>query len=150
VISADGSFVAFASTCNDLLATTDQLTVEDVFLRDLVKGTVTRVSASTSGGEGNGDSFDPQLSADGRYVAFTSYAKNLVSGSVSDGLHVYLRDMVAKKTTRVDPDMIGDKVIDSADTFALAANGAAVAFLGHGSVPPSDVEDVQIYLRYLR
>jgi Tol biopolymer transport system component len=82
-ISADARFVAFASESTNL-ADGDLNSASDIFVRDLtgkndlsVKGAIVRVSVSANGTEGNGGSFNPSLSADGRFVAFESEARNL-------------------------------------------------------------------------
>jgi Tol biopolymer transport system component len=78
-ISADGRFVAFVSTAGDLVATKDTNDQSDVFVRDLQSGTTTLVSINKKGtSSGNGSSFHPQISADGRFVAFDSKANDLV------------------------------------------------------------------------
>src|SRR5205823_6032296 len=77
-ISADGRFVAFVSAASNLdPADTD--TGVDVFVRDLLANTTTLVSRATgaAGAKGNGVSFEPSVSADGRFVAFRSVASNL-------------------------------------------------------------------------
>jgi len=151
VISADGNFVAFDSTCSDLLPTKDQFDFGDVFVKDLTTGALTKVSVSTTGGEANGNSFTPQISADGRYVAFTSYASNLVAGDTNLVQDVFVRDMASKKTMRVDLDADGQQIDDGADTFAFASNGGSVAFLVYQSLLPADTTgEGQIYLRSLR
>lgn len=65
-------------------------------------GTTTRVSVSSAGQQGNyGDSWGPSLSADGRFVAFTSYASNLVAGDTNDAWDIFVheRDGVAGAPT---------------------------------------------------
>src|SRR5215216_844258 len=77
-ISADGRYVAFISTSPDLVEG-DTNDATDVFVRDLQEGTTRRVSVDDPEAEGKaGRSFAPSISADGRYVVFTSYARNLV------------------------------------------------------------------------
>jgi hypothetical protein len=61
---------------------------------------ISRVSVATDGTEGNHYSFDPSISADGRYVAFYSYASNLVSGDTNNALDIFVYDTVAN-TTRI-------------------------------------------------
>ena len=77
-ISADGRHVAFNSHASNL-AQDDTNGAMDVFLRDLDAGTTMRVSVSTSGEQANGPAWDGAISGDGRYVAFSSSADNLVS-----------------------------------------------------------------------
>ena len=80
------AYVAFTSSANDLVANVTynaQYNAQNVFVRDLQTGTTTLVSVSTNGiNSGNGDSYSPTISADGRYVLFHSKASNLASGSV--------------------------------------------------------------------
>src|SRR3989338_8050860 len=78
-ISDDGRFVAFEGLFNaDDLVTDDTNGHGDIFVRDRQSGNTTRVSVASGGTEGDGGSFQPSISADGRFVAFTSSASNLV------------------------------------------------------------------------
>ncbi|HEX8870959.1 MAG TPA: hypothetical protein VF821_35175, partial [Lentzea sp.] len=90
-ISADGRFVAFQSAEEDLVAG-DTNGSWDIFLRDVVTRTTTRVSVDSAGAEANGNSLQPAISADGRHVAFTSYATNLGAGNTF-GYSLYVRDL---------------------------------------------------------
>ena len=88
VISAHGRFVAFESLASDLVANDTNSTV-DIFVRDLKTGTTSLVSVNSAGtGSGNRFSISPFISADGRFVAFNSFATDLVdndtNGTVSD------------------------------------------------------------------
>ncbi len=96
-ISADGRYVAFYSDASNLVAG-DTNGARDVFVRDLQTGETTRVSVSSSGAEANGDSFAPALSADGRYVAFSSAGTNLVDGDTNDANDIFIRDRQANTT----------------------------------------------------
>src|SRR5260370_37912708 len=60
-----------------------------------------RISLTNGGGEGNGDNYFPVVSADGRFVAFTSTSKNLVALPSSNLLDTYVRDRVAGTTERI-------------------------------------------------
>ena len=73
----------------------------DVFVRDHLNGTTRRVSISTDGVEGDGRSFNPAISADGRYVVFESDASNLVSGDTNAGSDVFVHDRQHHRTVRV-------------------------------------------------
>ena len=81
-ISADGRYVAFASSAANLVAG-DSNGVGDVFLRDRLSAVTTRVSVATGGGQGSGDSSTPAISGDGHIVAFSSAAPDLVAGDTN-------------------------------------------------------------------
>lgn len=108
-ISARGRFVAFSSDASNLVAgDTNRCEDEggrrscvDVFVRDRVAGTTTRVSVSSSGKQANHDSESPVISADGRFVAFSSRASNLVAGDTNDNPDVFVRDRVTGTTALV-------------------------------------------------
>lgn len=95
VISGDGKFVAFGSNATNLVAG-DSNGFTDVFLRDLVTSTTSRVSISTNGAQGNSTSNVPSISKDGRFIAFSSSAGNLVP---SNGRGTYVRDRLSATTT---------------------------------------------------
>jgi len=137
-ISADGKFVAFHSTATNLIGL-DTNGVADVFLRWLDSGVTSRVSVNSEGTAGNGASTDATLSADGRYVAFTSAATNLLvddddHASDTNGFNdVFLRDRSLGITI----------VVSQSDSEALAnqnswggsvsADGSRVSFTSQAS-----------------
>lgn len=89
--SANGRFVAFFSRASNIIPndTNGQL---DVFVHDLEAGTTTRVSVDSAGLQGNDASEKPAISADGRYVAFDSYASNLVLGDINSAIDIFVHD----------------------------------------------------------
>lgn len=87
--SADGRYVAFASLATNLVAG-DTNNAMDVFVYDRDAGGVQRVSVNTSSAEGNDHSYAPAISADGRYVAFASFATNLVAGDTNNAWDVFV------------------------------------------------------------
>jgi Tol biopolymer transport system component len=91
-VSANGRFVAFSSLANNL-SLNDTNGCEDVFVRDLVTTSMILVSAATNGFSGSGFSTEPAMSGDGRYVAFTSAATNLVAGDSNQMSDVFIRDL---------------------------------------------------------
>jgi Tol biopolymer transport system component len=105
-ISADGRYVAFESVAGNLVDddTNDR---GDVFVHDRQTGQTWRVSLSSAGDEALGDapspflSFDAAISADGRYVAFASYAFNLVADDTNDVADIFLHDTVTGETLRI-------------------------------------------------
>src|SRR4028118_2224225 len=76
-ISPDGRFVAFESEASNLVPG-DTNDTSDIFVRDTLTNTTTRVSVDSAGNQGNNGSFTPSISADGRFVAFSTYASNIV------------------------------------------------------------------------
>src|ERR1700730_15721767 len=100
-ISDDGRYVVFQSNASDLVAN-DTNAQPDVFVRDLVANTTTLVSINGAGtASGYARSDHPVISADGRYVAFDSNARDLVRGLTDFSFHrkVFVRDLLAKSTT---------------------------------------------------
>ncbi len=131
-ISADGRYVAFTSRASNLVAgdTNDHL---DVFVRDRVAHVTRRVSVGAGSAQANGKSFTPGISADGRYVAFTSQASNLVAGDTNDHQDVFVRDRVAHVTRLVSVSAGGDR--PNANSFwpSISEDGRYVAFSSRAS-----------------
>ncbi len=106
-LSSDGRFIAFHGSDATLPPGTDTNGLPDVFVRDRVTGIVERVSVASDGTQGTGGAnhtlvySNDALSADGRYVVFTSDMTNLVPGGTT-GNHPYLHDRVTKTTRRLD------------------------------------------------
>jgi Tol biopolymer transport system component len=96
-LSADGNWLALTSEANDLVSD-DTNRVRDVFRRDLLTGTCAAASVDPNGTLGNAVSFDPSISADGRYVAFASRADNLAPGDTNRAPDVFVRDLQAGAT----------------------------------------------------
>src|SRR3990172_1970992 len=90
-LSADGRYVAFSSTSTNLIIE-DTNGAWDIFVHDRQTGITERVSVDTSGIQGNGNSFNPSLSSDGRYVAFSSWATDLVPSDTNQLEDVFVRD----------------------------------------------------------
>lgn len=99
-ISTNGRYVAFSSEADNLVPN-DTNGYRDIFVRDLLSGTNILASVAADGSGANGISTEPVLSADGRFVAFTSTATNLVSGATNDTGDVYVRDLLMGTNTLV-------------------------------------------------
>jgi Tol biopolymer transport system component len=126
-VSADGHYVAFDSIANNLVSG-DTNNHWDVFLHDTLSGTTTLVSVNSSWVQGNFQSGSPSISADGRYVAFDSYASNFVSGDANGMSDVFLRDTQANTTTRISVTSNGVEANESSDAASISADGRYVAF----------------------
>lgn len=126
-ISADGRYIAFSSISSNL-APGDTNGAYDVFIRDTVAETTTRVSVSSAGVQGNGDSTDPSISADGRHIAFMSNSSNLVAGDTNALMDVFVRDVTAETTTRVSLDSSGATGNDHCAFPSISADGRFITF----------------------
>ncbi len=131
-ISADGRFVGFHSAASTLVPG-DTNGKEDMFLHDRQTGQTTLVSVATSGAQGNGDSYIGSISADGRFVAFQSYASNLVPGDTNADPDVFVHDRQTGQTTRVSVATDGTEGDSGSGVASISANGRFVAFLSYAS-----------------
>lgn len=100
-ISADGRYVAFESVATNLIERDSNENVRDIYVRDRQTGQTRLASVSTDGSQGGLPSYLPSISADGRYVAFESFATNLVANDLGDQCDVFVRDTQDNVTTLV-------------------------------------------------
>jgi Tol biopolymer transport system component len=126
-ISADGRFVVFESLAANLVSG-DTNGMVDIFVRDRALGTTVRVSRSTGGTQANGNSEAPAISADGRYVVYSSDATNLVSGDTNAQPDIFLRDLVAGTTSRVSITDSEAQANGGSLFPSISADGRYVAF----------------------
>jgi len=110
-ISADGRYVAFGSSANNLVS--GDTNGQDVFVRDRQNGTTERVNVDSSGAQGNDLGWVPSISADGHFVVFQSEATNLVSGDTNSVRDIFVRDRCGTATSAT---FSGDGI--NADTIA--------------------------------
>jgi cold shock CspA family protein len=131
-ISADGRYVAFKSYASDLVSG-DTNNAGDVFVHDQQTGQTTRVSIASNGAQGNELSIKPVISADGRYVAFESWASNLVTGDTNGQEDVFVHDRQTGQTVRVSIASDGAQANDQSDLPAISADGRYVTFASEAS-----------------
>ena len=125
-ISADGRYVAFESQASNLGGGGG---AAHVFVRDRLTNVTTRVSGPRVGAPGaGGNSTRPSISADGRYVAFHSFASNLVLGDTNSAADVFVRDRVTEETTRVSVASGGTQVSGASSLPSISADGRLVVF----------------------
>lgn len=126
-ISYDGRFVAFFSGASNLVPG-DTNTTYDVFVRDRQTGETTRVSVDSGGFQGSAQSYDPSISSDGRFVAFESWASNLVPGDTNGTLDVFIHDRQTGHTLRASVNSRGLQGNDWSNDATISADGRFVAF----------------------
>jgi hypothetical protein len=126
-ISADGRYVAFASVATNLVLGDSNMS-EDVFVRDRAYALTTRVSVGNLGSEADAPSGEPSISDDGRFVAFSSLADNLVLGDVNMRQDVFLRDLRIGTTVPVSVTDFNQGANGASGQPAISGNGEFVAF----------------------
>ncbi len=146
--SADGRYVAFESVSTNLVAN-DTNASADIFLHDTQMGTTTRVSVDSSGTQADGTSSSPRISADGRYVVFSSGATNLVMNDTNMVNDVFLHDTQTGSTTRVSVDALGNELNGATHDAAISADGLYVAFYSDATnlVPGDTNNDADTFVR---
>ena len=156
-ISDDGRYVAFSSPAQNLVPG-DTNGQDDVFVHDRQTGTTERVSLGPGGLEANDASITPSISGDGRYVAFTSRATNLVAGDENDDWDVFVHDRATGTTELVSQASDGTPGDHSSGWFGagrgrISADGRYVVFgsLASNLVPGDEnlVDDVFLRDRML-
>ncbi len=121
-MSADGRWVVFVSKASNLVDG-DTNGSRDIFVRDLWTGDVTRVSTTSAGEQVVGDSYSADISADGRTIAFGSWAPSLVDGHANQRGGAFLRDMDTGTTTLVSTDADGNDFPGASRIMFFAASG---------------------------
>src|SRR5208337_1533246 len=134
-ISADGRYVVFQSYASNLVPDDTNASTDpfgggaDIFVHDMLTGSTTRVSVASDGTQANVSSHDPEISPDGRYVAFDSAASNLVPDDTNastdpfrNGTDVFVHDMLTGSTTRVSVASDGTQGDDGS---SVGGGGAA-------------------------
>jgi Tol biopolymer transport system component len=129
-LSGNGNFVAFATNAaNHLAGGADSNGVSDIYVRNISGGSTSRVSVANDGSQGNGASTEPSISSNGRYVAFTSAADNLVPGDTNGVADVFVRDTVAGTTVRVSRSTAGLEGDGPSGSPRLSDDGTYVTFV---------------------
>jgi Tol biopolymer transport system component len=153
-ISRNGRRIAFTSDAPDLVPGDTNQTFGgfglaiDVFVRDLDSGTTVRVSVDSNGSQANDSSIGPlSMSGDGRYVAFSSNASNLVPGDTNVSLDVFLHDMITGATERASVGTGGVELIQSVCGLpSVSDDGRFVTFDCEANGSSASLSD-GIYLR---
>jgi hypothetical protein len=109
-----------------------------VFLRDRAAGTTERVSVVGRKTEADGESADPAISADGRFVAFASLADNLAAGDTNAASDVFVRDRQAGTTEGVSIVTPSPEFGNFSGSPAISSDGRHVAFESQENLVPED------------
>ncbi|MGN6695080.1 MAG: hypothetical protein ACTHN0_12975, partial [Aquihabitans sp.] len=126
-VSNDGRYVSFTSYASNLVAN-DTNFVPDVFRLDRQTHVLTRVSVSDTEVQANGGGLESSISGDGRYVAFSSDANNLVTGDTNNSKDVFVRDLVGLTTKRISVKTGGGQANGESTHPDINPVGSYVAF----------------------
>jgi len=126
-LSEDGRFVAFATTSSNLVAG-DTNGMSDIYLHDRLTGETGRVSVSSAGLQGDGHSYQPSISGDGRLVAFYSQASNLVLDDTNRVEDIFVHDRESGETFRISISSTGMQGDGKSYQPYISRNGQYVAY----------------------
>ena len=145
-ISSDGRYVAFRS-CAPNLVPDDTNESCDTFVRDRLLGTTERVDLGPGGIEADRGGDQGSISADGRFVLFTSASSNLVARDMNPMNGVYLRDRALARTRRIDRPFAGGPSNGVSFVLAVGAispDGRFGAFMSKASnLAPADTNNLE-------
>ncbi|MBW1792349.1 MAG: PD40 domain-containing protein [Deltaproteobacteria bacterium] len=134
-ISSDGRYIVFESLSTNLVAD-DNNGHSDIFIHDRQLGTTERISVSSTGLEGNDESFcyhQNSISADGQYIIFHSVATNLVSGDNNSTYDIFVHDRSTGETRRISTSTIGIEGNNPSLWPSISADGQIKAFSSEAS-----------------
>lgn len=126
-LSASGRYVAFASGSTNLVAG-DTNGRTDIFLHDQLTRKVSRINLAPAGEQADQDSTYPRISADGRYIGYSSDATNLVAGDGNGKGDAFVYDRLGGKTARVSVNTQGKGSDGSSSLKDLSGDGRYVSF----------------------
>jgi hypothetical protein len=154
-VSADGRFVVFTTEATNL-SPDDISSDSDVYVRDLQANVTTLASraSGTPGAKADQASYQPSISADGRFVAFLTSSTNLDPGAVLPYVHVYVRDLQTNTTTLADraSGATGSGGNRDVHSLSISGDGASVAFETQSTnLSPDDPDTTEdVYVRNLQ
>src|SRR5215475_8907907 len=160
ILSADGRYVLFASTANNLVEIGTNKPIPavapaplNVYFRDRISATTTLVSVNSAGtGGGNDNSWPISISTNGQFILFESAASNLVSGDTNKATDIFVRDLVNGQTLLVSVNTNG--LAGSRDSLASAMtpDGRYVAFISRATdLVPDDTNAIpEVFVRDLQ
>lgn len=127
VFSPDGTKVLFSSSASNLVSG-DANGTNDIFLKDLITGDVSRISTNSAGVESNGFSDGAAFSPDGTKVVFWSNASNLVSGDTNGVRDIFVKDLITGEIVRISTDIAGSQGNNESLHARFSPDGTQIVF----------------------
>lgn len=128
VLSHTGTSIVYVSSASNLTSNCGD-GHQNIYLRDSLKQETTCLSVTEDGGRADGSSYQPSISADGRYVAFRSSATNLVEGDTNGKDDIFLRDLIKDVTRRISVSSEGLEADRESSEPSISADGSRIVFL---------------------
>ena len=129
-LSANGKWLAFVSDAPDLVLAPSPRRVQQVYVQDLLSGTIQRISVAPDGvTPGNDTSDSPSISMDGRYVAFRSFAANLTTNGAAGQSQIYVRDLLYRETRQASQSPDGQPANGPCLNPVVDEPGTSVTFI---------------------
>lgn len=132
VLSYDGSRIVYVSSASNLTSNCGG-GYQNIYMRDTVRQETTCLSVTAEGGGADNSSYQPSISADGRYVAFRSSATNLVDGDTNGKDDIFLRDLTTGVTRRVSVSTEGLEANRESTEPSISANGDRIVFVSRAT-----------------
>jgi VCBS repeat-containing protein len=141
-LSADGRYVLFNSGADNLVPGDTNGWV-DVFVKDLLTGAVELISSDAFGGQADGNSLQPTMSTDGRFVVFSSDSSNLVEGDTSATYDTFVKDRHTGAVMRASTNAAGEGGNEQSSSGTISDDGRFVVFSSYASnLVPDDTNEV--------
>jgi Tol biopolymer transport system component len=131
-MSYDGHYIVFPSDASNLVAD-DSNGQTDIFRRDMITGETVLVSVGPGSAAALGDSYEPSITNDGRYITFQSQAENLVTNDTNGWDDCFVNDMQAGDTTLVSLAWDASQGNSSSGPCFIAPSGQGIVFLSRAS-----------------
>ncbi len=136
-ISTDGSWIVFSSAAGLVAGDTNGL--RDLYRLDRQSGDLVRVSTASDGTQGNGISYSPKVSDDGRLVVFLSSASNLVPADTNNWGDVFLKNIETGECTRINVSSSGQQAYGETIWPTISGDGSTITFNSKaGNLVPGD------------
>lgn len=145
-ISGDGRYVAYHSDAINLVAS-DTNGLGDIFFYDTQTGDTRRISTTSSGAQASGDSDRPSVSFDGRYVAFSSTATDLVTGDTTFASDIVIKDTQTGAVSIVSTDSAGNQKNVACSAPDITPDGRYVVFNTSGDLTAINVSNTNAYIK---
>jgi len=131
-VSSNGRYVAFSTDASGLIAG-DTNNLSDIFVRDTIGNTTTRITNGINNTLTDGSSIFPTISSDGRYVSYESVATNLVANDTNALRDIFVYDRTTSTTTRLSVSTTGIQSNAQSYNAVISGDGSEVAFFSEAT-----------------